>query len=89
MKEMNSRALKLPVLILYGIAFYGIWTLWEFWGKAFIGNSIENEYVAQFVKSGVIKNLVWTLPAVLLVRYFQNDVYVSMKEMFTVKARWL
>ena len=89
MKETNARTVKLPVLILYGIAFYGIWTLWEFWGKAFIGNAIENETIAQFVKSGVIKNLVWTLPAVLLVKYFQDDVYVGLKELLTIKIRWL
>lgn len=88
-EKANPHASKLPVLLLYGIAFYGIWILWEFWGKAWIGHTVENEFIAQFLKSGVIKNLVWTLPAVLLVKYFQSDVYVGLKEMFAVKARLL
>lgn len=86
---MNKPASKLPVIILYIIVFYSIWTLWEFWGKSFISNGIENEYLSQFLKSGVIKNLVWTLPAILLVKHFQNDIYVGLKDMFTMKVRWL
>lgn len=88
-KRTNPRMSKQPVLILYGVAFYGIWILWEFCGKAWVGNAIENEFIAQFVKSGVIKNLIWTLPAILLVKHFQSNVYVGLKEMFSVKARWL
>ncbi|MCH5296339.1 MAG: CPBP family intramembrane metalloprotease [Ruminococcus sp.] len=86
MKRMDNKVPKLPVLIIYAIIFYGLWTLWEFFGKACISNSIENEYIAQFIKSGVIKNLVWTLPAVLLINYFKNDVYIGLKEMFSNKV---
>lgn len=89
MKSKNSNVLKLPVLIVYVIVFYSIWTIWEFWGKPFISNAIENEYIAQFIKSGVIKNLVWTLPAILLINYFKSDIYVGLKDMFTIKRQLL
>lgn len=89
MKRADHPVSKLPVLIIYGIVFYGIWILWELWGKSWIGNAVENEYAAQLVKSGVIKNLVWTLPAILLVKHFQSDIYVSLKDMFAVRTRLL
>ena len=86
MKRMHEHTLKLSVLIVYVIIFYCVWTLWEFFGKPFISSTVEHEYLSQFLKSGVVKNLVWTLPAILLVNHFRNDVYVGLREMFSVKA---
>lgn len=45
--------------------------------------------MSQFVKSGVIKNIVWVLPAVLLVKRFESETYVGAKEMFTKKVNVL
>ncbi len=89
MNRKKNTSLKFPMLILYVIIFYSIWTMWEFWGKPFISNAIENEYLSQLIKSGVIKNLVWTLPAILLVNYFQTDMYAGLKTMFTIKIPWI
>lgn len=89
MKKIDNKTSKVPVLIAYVIVFYGIWTIWEFLGKPFIGNTVENEYIAQLIKSGVIKNIVWTLPAIFLVKYFKTDVYIELKEMFAFKAELL
>jgi len=80
---------KISILIIYLVAFFGLWTVFEFVGKDFIDSIIENKAANQFIKSGIIKNLVWTLPAVMLVRYFKDDVYVSLKEMFNIKINWL
>ncbi len=77
------------MLMTYIVVFYGIWTIWEFLGKPVIGSIIENECLSQFVKSGIVKNLVWTIPAVLLIHYFRNDVYVEWKEMVTHKVNIL
>lgn len=89
MKRMSNNVLKLPVLIVYVIVFYSIWTMWEYWGKPFISNAIENEYISQLIKSGIIKNIVWTLPAILLIKYFKTDIYVELKDMFTSKVQLL
>lgn len=86
---MKEKSKMLPVLIVYVIVFYGIWTAWEFWIKSFINNTIENEFISQLIKSGVIKNLVWTFPAILLIRHFKSDVYITLKEMFSAKVNWL
>ncbi len=42
--------------------------------------------MAQLIKSGVVKNLVWTLPAIVLMNRFRADMYVSPKEMFTPRV---
>ncbi len=89
MKSRNNNVLKLPVLIVYVIVFYSIWTIWEFWGKSFINNAFGNEYISQLIKSGVIKNLVWTVPAILLVNHFKADLFVGLKDMFKVKPQFL
>ena len=51
---------KYAVLIIYTVIFYGIWTVFELYIKPWLDAIIENEYAAQLIKSGVIKNLVWT-----------------------------
>lgn len=84
---MRDKSIKQRVLAVYVIAFYIVWTIWEFWAKSFVNNAFENEYLSQFIKSGVIKNLVWTVPAILLINRFQSDMYVGLKDMFAVKAR--
>lgn len=78
---------KKTVLIIYIIVFYGLWTAWELWAKDLITALITNEYLSQFIKSGVIKNLIWTLPAALLVKRFDGGVYVGLREMFTSKVQ--
>lgn len=80
---------KITVLIVYVIVFYGIWTAWELWAKELITDAVPNTYLSQFIKSGVIKNLVWTLPALLLVKRFESGVYVGAKEMFTTKVNFV
>lgn len=80
---------KTVTLIFYIIFFYALWTVFEFFAKDFLDGAIENVTLCQFVQSGIIKNLVWTLPAIILVSYFKKDVYISLKEMFSIRVNWL
>ena len=73
---------KLFVLAVYLIAFYSIWTVWEFWGKSLVDTIIKEKWAAQMIKPCVVKNLVWTLPAILLIQHFKSDVAISLREMF-------
>lgn len=86
---MREKSVKQRVLTVYVIVFYGIWTVWEFWLKSLLNSAALNEYILQIIKSGVIKNLVWTLPALLLIHHFKSDMYVELKDMFKVNARLL
>lgn len=77
-------------LVVYCILFYGFWTVFELLIKnqllALTGN---NGVLTQFIRSGIIKNLVWTVPAMILVKKFEGDMYISLKEMFTTKIKFL
>lgn len=86
---MREKSVKQRVLTVYVIVFYGIWTVWEFWLKSLLNSAVENEYILQIIKSGVIKNLVWTLPALLLIHHFKSDMYVELKDMFQINVRLL
>ncbi|WP_295095027.1 CPBP family intramembrane glutamic endopeptidase [Ruminococcus sp.] len=89
METAEKRVSKIKVLILYSVAFYTIWTLFEFFGKPIIDEICPGEISSQIVKTVVIKNLVWVLPASLLVHHYNDDVCIGLKEMFTTKVKWL
>ena len=89
MEKKTQKPQLLPVLSAYCILFYGIWTLYVFFGKPFLKGNIENEVLCTFLCDGIIKNLVWTLPAVLLICHFRSRVYADLKTMFTQKVKWL
>lgn len=86
---MTDKNKKNTALIIYIILFYAVWTLYTFYADGPVGDSIKNAAVEQIVKEGIIKNLVWTLPAMLLVHHFSSDVYIKLKEMFCTKVKWL
>ena len=89
METAEKRISKTKVLILYSVAFYTIWTLFEFFGKPIIEDICPGEISSQIVKTVVIKNLVWVLPAALLIHHYKDDVCIGLKEMFTAKVKWL
>ena len=70
---MTDKNKKNTALIIYIILFYAVWTLYTFYADGPVGDSIKNAAVEQIVKEGIIKNLVWTLPAMLLVHNFYYD----------------
>ena len=80
----------IATLVIYCILFYGFWTVFELLIKnqllALTGN---NDIVMEFIRSGIIKNLVWTVPAIILVKKFESDMYIGLKEMFTTKINFL
>lgn len=84
---MSNKSTKKRVLFAYVLVFYSVWTAWEFWGKGVVSGAVGNEYLAQLIKSGVVKNLVWTLPALVLIHRFGADMYVGLREMFAFRAR--
>ena len=77
-------------LVIYCIVFYGAWAVFELLIKnQLLALTNNNDVVMQFIRSGIIKNLVWTVPAIVLVKKFESDMYISPKEMFTAKVKFL
>lgn len=83
MRDATKKDSLVLTVIIYSFLFYSVWCIWEFRGKGAVDKAVGNELLAQFVKSGIIKGLVWVLPAVCLIRYFRDEVFIRQKEMFT------
>lgn len=82
--QKQKRVLALGVYVL---AFYAVWTYWELFAKPFL-NSFGDGWGMQLLKSGLVKNLVWTLPAVLLIRHFDGSLFIGFRELFSLKVKW-
>lgn len=80
---------KLTVtLVIYCILFYGVWTLTELVLKdPVFALSGKNDTVFALLRDGVWKNLVWTLPALLLIRHFSGDMLVGFRDMWRFKKK--
>lgn len=89
MNDRKAHVVEKTALIIYVLAFYCVWTAWEIWVKDFINAAVPNEYFSQLIKSGVIKSIVWVLPAVLLGMRFESEMFVGVKEMFTKRVNVL
>ena len=89
MNQIKEKKPKIPVIIIYSLVFYGVWALWEFFGRSAVGSVVSDEFLLEIITEGIIKALIWVLPAVCLVRYFRNEVYIGLKDMFTNRVKLL
>ncbi len=77
-------------LVIYCILFYGFWAVLELLIKnQLLVLTDNNDVIMELIRSGIIKNLVWTVPAIILVKKFESDMYIGLKEMFTTKINFL
>jgi len=89
LKAGPGSGMKKSVVIIYLLLFYTAWSLCVLLLFKELEKSIENETLFELVRSGVVKNLVWTLPALLLIKKYGPFLQVSLKEMFGFKLKWL
>ena len=75
----------LMCLILFTVWLYGAWALYHLLIEPAIKGMTDNEYVRVLLRDGVIKSLVWTLPAVLLIRRFSSDMLIGMRQLFSFR----
>ena len=83
---IEKRKLTPYKIAIYLITFFIIWTSQELIIRPMFLNTLNSptsELLGQ-----AIKLLVWTLPAILLIRYFHADMQFGLKEMFTTKPNW-
>jgi hypothetical protein len=86
--NVKKTSLKL-VLAIYFVIFYAVWAVYELIGIPMIDDVIKNEILSSILKDCVIKNLVWTVSAMLLIHHFSSDMRFRLKDMFTEKVNWL
>jgi membrane protease YdiL (CAAX protease family) len=79
---------KIKIMVIYLIAFFSLWALAELVIFKRINIFVENEILSCFIEDAIIKMLVWTLPAAIMIHYFKDAVYITLKEMFLSKVNW-
>ena len=65
--------------------FFAIWSVREIVIQPIFLSPLGN--FTSSIIGAIIKLLVWTLPAILLIRRFNGDMFISFEEMFTTKPR--
>ncbi|MBQ6039589.1 MAG: CPBP family intramembrane metalloprotease [Oscillospiraceae bacterium] len=76
---------KIPALIIHAVIFYAFWACWTLWLRPPIKEAMNGSLLFELFGSAV-KMLVWFVPAILLVKRFEPDMYVGAKQMFTEKV---
>lgn len=76
-------------IVIYCLIFYTVWTLVELFLKPYIDTIIVNPYIAHLIETGVIKNIVWVLPAWLLLKRNDSCAYISLKELFKTPVNFI
>lgn len=82
-----SRPLKALHLILYLLLLYTGWSLYTLILQPWLAAALAPLPLG-LVGAG-IKLLVWTLPALCLVRYFESSLWISLRAMLTTPIKWL
>ncbi|MBR1529918.1 MAG: CPBP family intramembrane metalloprotease [Oscillospiraceae bacterium] len=89
MKQLfRSKELRTACILFY-VILYIIWALKELVLQPFLTQYIAENSVPMIILSDwILKNLFWTLPAVLLIQKFDTDLYLSKKELFQKLSGW-
>ena len=77
---MTWKKKKYIAIIIYGLCFYAIWTVFEL--------CLKTNIDSQLIKTGVIKTAVWVIPAAFLIHKFRDSVRIDLKDMFMTKVKW-
>jgi membrane protease YdiL (CAAX protease family) len=89
MKYSKTKSGKAVVYGCYLLLFFAVWTLYHFFVKDWLAASISPTWLCTLVQDGVLKNLIWTLPAYCLLCVFAEDAYVKPKQLFRLHAQCL
>lgn len=89
MKSVKKLKIVTKVLIFYIIIFLGFWSVYVLLIRDKIDKLINNDIISQLIQSGLIKNLIWTLPAICLIKHFESDMHIKLKEMFVSRVNCL
>lgn len=82
----NKRKLSVFMINLYFISFVALWAVREL----IIGPLCDqafNEWTNVFIGIG-LKVLIWLVPSLFFIRYFEQNMWLSLNEMVSNKVRW-
>ncbi|MCL2426849.1 MAG: CPBP family intramembrane metalloprotease [Oscillospiraceae bacterium] len=84
--DIIQRNLTYKKIAIYLIIFFAIWSVRELVIQPVFLTPLSN--VASEIIGEIIKLLVWTVPAILLIRHYHADMWIGLREMFTNKKIW-
>lgn len=81
---------KIPALILHFIIFYAVWACWALFVKPALKNALGDCFLTETIGCAV-KVLVWVVPALLLVKRYEPEMFAGLRQMFTQKVplKWV
>lgn len=83
-ENKNNNYVPIKLLGIYSVIFYTMWTLFHFFAVPAL-DALPGEALSAFLEQGIIKNLIWTVPAVILIRKYKDNLYINWNEMFDRK----
>lgn len=87
---MNKEKSNVPLMVIavFSVLFYLAWTLVELFITPNL-DGMANQTLAVFIRDCVIKNVIWTVPAFILIYKFNDRMAIGLKEMFTFNKECL
>ena len=76
------------VIVIYTAVFYAAWAFIELVVYPSLLRIINNAETSEIIKEVLIKNVLWTIPAILLIKKYKANIRISLKEMFASKVNW-
>jgi len=83
---VEERKLKALYIVVYLIIFFTVWSIRELVIRPVWLNQFDG--LTWHILESSMKLAVWTVPAIFLIIYFEDDMWINFKEMFTNKPRW-
>ena len=73
-------------ICIYLIIFFAVWSIRELVIQPLFLTPMDG--IAEAAVGSIIKLLVWTVPAALLIKHYHSDMWISLRDMFTTKPTW-
>lgn len=70
---MHTKRQKAAVLLPYTLIFFAVWAIYHFFADPWLTTHISSGWLCTLVTEGLLKNLIWTLPAFCLLKKFAAD----------------
>lgn len=88
---MTKNRQNLTRISVYYVALLLVWLFVEaLFHSKFIASTDSGTYwfLQNGIKEGVLKVLIWLVPAIILIRKYRGNLRISLTEMFTNSVRW-
>jgi CAAX amino terminal protease family. len=86
MTKYNSRKLNTGLIALYFVLLLILWSIRELFLKQLLINTLGE--IGHEIVGEALKILIWTCPAIYLIKKYEPDMLVPLKKMFTGKIDW-